>query len=135
MKSSDIALRFVERINAHDVEGLTALMTDHHAFIDSMGTKFLRPGIEGGWRDYFEMVPDYWIRIDRAFSEGDTATLIGAAGGTYIPKGGKAAPESRWEAPAAWVARVDGAKVAEWRIYSDNEPIREKMRKSGALTR
>jgi ketosteroid isomerase-like protein len=134
MKSSEVAQRFVERINAHDVGGLIALMTSRHTFIDSLGNKFARPEIESGWRDYFAMVPDYWIRIDRAFSQGETAILIGAAGGTYVSKGGKAMPENRWETPAVWVARVEGAKVAEWRIYSDNEPIREKMRNSGART-
>ncbi len=129
MASSDVAKRFVERINAHDVDGIVALMTPDHAFVDSLGDRSVLPAIEGGWRAYFGMVPDYWVRVDRAISEGDTSILIGAAGGTYVSKGGKLRPENRWETPAVWVARTTGPRVAEWRIYADNEPIREKMRR------
>lgn len=105
-------------------------MTRHHTFIDSLGGKSPRPGILSGWRAYFEVVPDYWVKIDRAFSDGDTAIVIERAGGTYVSEGGVARPENKWETPAVWIARIEGQKVAEWRIYSDNEPIREKMRKS-----
>lgn len=130
MTSSDVALRFVQRINAHDTEGLAALMTPSHTFTDSLGAKATRPGIEDGWRQYFEMVPDYWIRVDRAISEGDTAILVGMAGGTYTRKDGRIRQEDKWETPAVWVTKIEGQKVAEWRIYSDNEPIRAKMRET-----
>jgi ketosteroid isomerase-like protein len=130
LTSLEVARRFVERINAHDVEGLIALMTADHTFVDSLGDRSTRPAIEKGWRQYFGMVPDYWIRIDRAFSHEDISILTGLAGGTYVSEGGVVRPENKWETPAVWVARVEGRKVAEWRIYSDNEPIREKMRKS-----
>lgn len=130
MASSDLARQFVDRINAHDLEGLTSLMAPDHTFIDSLGGKSTRPGIVDGWRAYFEMVPDYWIKIDRALSDGDVAVLVGSAGGTYVSQGGQARLEGKWETPAVWVARIEGHQVAEWRIYADNEPIREKMRES-----
>ena len=130
MTSLDVAKRFVERINAHDVDGLVALMTSGHTFVDSLGNRFTRPSIEQGWWDYFGTVPDYWIRVECALSEGGVSILIGTAGGTYVSKGGTLRPENRWETPAVWVARTRGQKVAEWRIYSDNEPIREKMRRA-----
>ena len=126
----DVAQRFVERINAHDAKGLVALMTADHTFVDSLGVRSTRPAIERGWRQYFAMVPDYWVRVDRALTQGNTSVLIGMAGGTYVPQGGSAKSENRWETPAVWVARVKGEKLSEWRVYSDNEPIRAKMRKS-----
>lgn len=107
-----------------------ALMTSNHTFIDSLGGKSTRPGVVNGWRAYFEVVPDYWVKIERALSDGDIAVLIGTAGGTYVLPGGVARPENTWATPAVWVARIEGQKVAEWRIYADNEPIREKMRRS-----
>jgi ketosteroid isomerase-like protein len=134
MKSSDVALRFVQEINAHDIEGLVELMTPSHTFIDSLGGKSTRPGIEEGWRRYFEMVPDYWVRVDRTFSDGDIAILVGKAGGTYTSKAGVTRPENRWETPAVWIARIEERKVAEWRVYSDNEPFRDKMRESEKRT-
>ena len=129
MKSSDVALRFIGEINSHSVEGLVSLMTSDHSFIDSLGSKSSRPSIEEGWRQYFELVPDYWVKVDQAFSEGGTAVLVGRAGGTLASKGGALKPEKRWEAPAVWTARVVEEKIAEWRVYCDNEPLREKMRK------
>jgi ketosteroid isomerase-like protein len=128
--SATIAIRFVERINAHDLLGLISQMTEDHVFTDSLGGQSRRPAIETGWRQYFEMVADYWIRIDRAIAEGDTAILIGAAGGTYVFKGGKPKAANKWETPAVWLVRTEGQKVAKWRIYSDNEPVRSKMRNS-----
>jgi len=126
------ALRFVKRINAHDVDGVIALMTKNHIFVDSLGERFPRPGIEKGWKQYFDMVPNYWVKIDRAFTEGKVSILIGRAGGTYVSGKGVEKRENNWETPAVWVARTRDGKVAEWRIYSDNEPIRAIMRKSSS---
>ncbi len=128
MPGLDVALKFVERINSHDVSGLVALMTADHVFVDSLGDKSARPAIEDGWRQYLEMVPDYWIRVERTLSDGDTSVLIGEAGGTYVPRGGTALRENEWRTPAVWVAKVREERVAEWRVFSDNEPIRAKMR-------
>ncbi len=132
MKNSKVALRFVKRINAHDVEGLVALMTTGHVFVDSLGNKVSRPSIETGWKQYFEMVPDYWIRIDRTLSDKGTLILLGRAGGTFVPNGGEMRPDNKWETSAAWIAEIRRGKISEWRIYCDNEPIREKMRKSNS---
>ena len=129
MAKPNPALRFAERINAHDNDGLVELMTPDFTFVDSLGDRFVRPAVENGWSQYFEMVPDYWIRVDRSITEGDTTILIGSAGGTYASKGAPKRSENRWETPAVWTARIRGTKVAEWRIYSDNEPIRATMRK------
>jgi hypothetical protein len=58
----DAVRAFVERINAHDNDGLIALMSPRYAFIDSLGNKFPYAKARDGWRHYFTMVPDYWIR-------------------------------------------------------------------------
>ena len=57
MDSSNLiltALRFNERINQRDVEGLAELMTDDHTFIDNSGgvTKG-KLAMKEGWRDFF----------------------------------------------------------------------------------
>ncbi len=105
-------------------------MTADHRFVDSLGNASGRPEIEGGWRQYFEMVPDYWIRIERTLCDGDVVVLIGEAGGTYAPQTGDLRPQNEWKTPAVWVARAEGRGLAEWRVYSDNEPIRARMRES-----
>jgi ketosteroid isomerase-like protein len=127
---AEVALKFAENINDHDVDSLIALMTPDHTFVDSLGEKFARPMIENGWKQYFAMVPDYRIEVERSVQDGDTVFLIGRARGTFVSEGETAKSENRWETPAVWVARIRGEKVAEWRIYSDNEPIRQKMRRA-----
>ena len=120
----DTALRFVERINAHDVDGLAALMTDEHRFIDSGGTVHAgRERMREGWTEYFRMVPDYWMRIDESFADGAVVVLLGTAGGTYS-RDGTLHADNTWSTPAAWRARVSGDQVEEWRVYADNESIR-----------
>jgi limonene-1,2-epoxide hydrolase len=56
--------------------------------------------------------------------------MLGKARGTYSTDGTLKA-ENRWETPAAWRAVVEGGLVAEWRVYADNEPMRELMRRAG----
>jgi hypothetical protein len=52
--------------------------------------------------------------------------MLGAAQGTYS-SGGPLKPENRWQTPAAWRAVVRSPLIAEWSVYSDNEPIRQVM--------
>jgi ketosteroid isomerase-like protein len=128
MEIPEVAREFAARINAHDTRGIISLMSPDHVLIDSLGNRFTRPGIETGWAAYFTMVPDYWIKIDRALIEADAVVFFGSAGGTYIHKDGVLTLENKWETPAAWLVTVRDGRVSEWRIYCDNEPIREKMR-------
>jgi ketosteroid isomerase-like protein len=124
----EVTREFAGRINAHDTQGIISLMSPDHVLIDSLGNRFARPAIEAGWAAYFAMVPDYWIKIDRTIAEGGVVALFGSAGGTYVRKEGILKPANRWEIPAAWLVTVRGERVSEWRVYCDNEPIREKMR-------
>jgi len=126
--ATEIAQKFVKAINAHDTDGLTKLMSKDHVFVDSLGNRFPASAMRSGWQEYFTMVPDYWIKVDHIVSEGNTIILCGSAGGTFVPKSGMMKPENKWETPAVWRALVKEGRVAEWRVYCDNEPIREKMR-------
>jgi hypothetical protein len=83
-----------------------------------------------GWAAYFRMVPDYTVTVDETFSEGSIVVLLGWARGTYVKERGQVLPENTWQTPAAWRAQIRDEKVAEWRVYADNEPIRQFMAKS-----
>ena len=76
------------------------------------------------------MVPDYSIAVKQTLSDGPVVVIFGLAQGTYAPSG-LLNPENRWETPLAIRALVDGGRVAEWRVYADNEPLRQKMRGVG----
>lgn len=125
-----IACAFVNALNRQDVDGLCKLMSDDHRFVDSLGTVVQgREKMRDGWAGYFRMVPDYTAIVNETFSEGATVVMLGTAQGTYA-KDGRLSRENFWQTPAAWCAQIEDEKVVEWRVYADNEPIRQLMAKS-----
>lgn len=84
----DVVLGFVKAINRHDVDGLVALMTEDHCFVDGLGqTVRGRERMEKGWVGYFGSFPDYCVRVDEILSKGNTVGLFGTAEGTYSVNG------------------------------------------------
>jgi ketosteroid isomerase-like protein len=124
-----VAQAFVRAINRQNVDELAALMPADHRFIDSLGNQVEgRDAMRNGWAGYFRMVPDYSIAIEETYCDGSVVVMLGIARGTYTADG-SLRDENRWQTPAAFRAFVENGKVAEWRVYCDNEPIRQKMAK------
>ena len=133
MKDSAIAAAqaFVRAINLQDTEALAALMTPGHRFTDSHGNVVKgRATMRAGWAAYFRMVPDYALSIDEFYAKGPTVVILGVAEGTYSADGAMKV-ENRWKTPVALRAAVEDGLIAEWQVYADNEPVREKMRLAG----
>ena len=117
MTNKETILAFVERINAHDVEGLAALMSDGHTFIDAHGNQISgRETMMAGWRAYFEWFPDYYLEITDVFEEGEAFALFGFAGGSF-----KGKQSEGWRLPAAWKASVKDGRVALWQVFADTK--------------
>lgn len=144
--SSEVVARaFADAISRQDVEGLAELMTPGHRFVDSMGgVTEGREKMRAGWVGYFRMVPDYEVVVEETYVAGPVVVMLGKARGTYCPSSEllprsqtrdlghpELKAENRWETPAAWRAVVEGGLVAEWRVYADNEPMRQLMRRAG----
>ena len=110
--------QFVAAINSHNVEALTSLMTRDHLFVDALDNRVHgAESMQSGWRGYFAMCPDYWIRIHKVLSERDTVLATGEAGGTI--------DNTPWRTPAAWEAVIRSNAVLEWRVFADNKPVYE----------
>lgn len=125
--SLDVALAFVAKINSHDVNGLVELMTGDHIFVDALGSTFRgAEQMRQGWKAYFTWFPDYAIEVTDQFNRGDVVAMFGKARGTFAVNG-KLPRENFWEIPAAWRAVVKDGRVAEWRVYCDNDPARKIM--------
>jgi len=118
--SKEIALDFVNAINAHNADRMITLMADDHAFIDAYGNSADKEVMRQGWPSYFAWFPDYLIEIDEVFVSGQTVVLLGYAGGTYH---GKTTPDNRnrWRIPAAWRVVVEDDKVKVWQVYADSK--------------
>lgn len=128
----EVAMDFVKRINAGDVNALCELMTEGHIFQDALGKRFIgRETMRQGWSAYFRVVPDYKVRAEEFFQTKNTLAIFGVASGTCSSdassNGATATADKFWQVPAAWRAVVDGNLIAEWRVYADNQPLRKLM--------
>jgi ketosteroid isomerase-like protein len=143
----EVAQQFVAAINRQDVDALVALMTDDHLFTDSLGnTAKGRDSMRQGWKLYFQMVPDYRLNIEETYANGESVVMLGEAAGTYshgfddvqamgLPHqmhDGSTKTRAEWKTPAAVRAKIKDGKVAEWRVFADNEPLRKLMRDGAA---
>jgi ketosteroid isomerase-like protein len=72
------------------------------------------------------MFPDYHVSHEDVFQNHSVVAVFGTAQGTYAREG-KLSKENHWEIPAAWKAVVRNGRVAEWRVYCDNQPARKLM--------
>ena len=121
----EVAMDFIKRINAGNVNVLCDLMTEGHVFQDALGKRFLgRDTMRQGWTQFFKVVKDYQVHAEEFFQTGDRLAIFGMASGRSAP-GGNGANGDFWEVPAAWRAVVCDGLIAEWRVYADNQPLRK----------
>lgn len=111
-KSMLIALRFNERINEGDSEGLAELMTDDHTFVDNEGniTKG-KDAMKESWKDFFKTYPDYRNNLTCITVQNDIVVLVGFSTCTHRQLNG----------PNIWTAKITAGKVSEWRVHWLNQ--------------
>jgi ketosteroid isomerase-like protein len=120
-----LAIKYVNEINRHDLEAMSALMAPDFWFIDSMGQEVRgRERMIEAWKSYFATYPDYRIVLRDHLTMGSVVALFGTASGT-VAVGAELPHANRWSLPAAWRAVVRGGQLAEWQVYADNEPVRK----------
>lgn len=108
------ARRAVEAFNAcisrQDLQGLAALMTGDHTFIDAADQRFVgKEACVQAWAGFFAAFPDYRNLFERFV----------VAGGLVAIAGHSVCSDSRLNGPALWSAKVREGKIAEWRVYDD----------------
>jgi ketosteroid isomerase-like protein len=107
----DVVLAFNERINARDLAGLVALMTDDHRFVDATGASADgREACTEAWRGFFESFPDYRNEFDEVVAGDDGAVHVLGRSYCCVPA---------LDGPARWRAVTRGARLAEWRVLDD----------------
>ncbi len=124
MTPRETALAFIDAINKHSVGLIGSLISDDHVLVDSVGAVVEgKDAIRKAWIEYFYLVPDFTIRYDRVFEQGDSVAIFGTADGT-CRVGARIDPENHWSMPASWLVSVQGDRVLRWQIFADNEPVR-----------
>ena len=102
-----IALRFNDRINQQDLEGLVELMTDDHAFIDSEGNVTKGKNVmKEGWREFFKKYPDYRNKFTSVTVQGNVVVMVGHSTCSSKPL----------EGPSIWTAKISGERICEWKV-------------------
>ena len=101
------ALRFNEKINQQDLEGLAELMTDDHKFIDNLGDVTEGKDVmKEGWRDFFKKYPDYRNIFTCVTIQNNVVVMVGYSTCSFKPLDG----------PNIWTAKICGGRVSEWRV-------------------
>lgn len=117
-----VVVRFNARINARDIAGLEALMTESHRFVDSTGTQLEgRAECVAAWRGFFDAFPDYRNLFAELATQGDEVAICGRS----------ECSDARLEGPALWYARVENGRVAEWRVLDDTGANRRSIGLTG----
>jgi ketosteroid isomerase-like protein len=121
----DTILDFIDRINAHDVDGILGLMADDYTFVNSAGDTFKgRDQMRDVWSDQFHLYPDFRIRVQRVVADTTGVGVFGRSEGTYNPKNRtKVDEENHWEVPAAFFGIAKNGKVVHWQVFSDTSWI------------
>jgi ketosteroid isomerase-like protein len=113
-----IVLQFSDCINSRDIDGLAALITDDHRFIDSANSSWLgKESALKAWRGFFESYPDYRNVFEN----------VNVRDGVVIIVGHSVCSDKRLDGPALWTAKVLDGKVAEWRVYDDTPENRAQL--------
>ena len=115
----EILRQFIYAINEHDMDELSALMTDDHNFIDAHNNAVNGKGkMLVGWMFYFDWFPDYNIEAEKILQSGNEFAIFGFAQGTYNNLKAES-DKAFFRIPAAWKAVVRDNKVALWQVYAD----------------
>jgi ketosteroid isomerase-like protein len=101
---------FNECITRRDIDGLSNLMTEDHVFIDAANNVISgKERCLSAWRGFFAAFPDYRNVFQQLSLDGNEAIIVGYS----------VCSDSRLAGPALWTAKIEGAQIAEWRVYED----------------
>jgi ketosteroid isomerase-like protein len=113
-----IVHEFNSYINNRDIDGLATLMTEDHVFTDSDNNALEgRAEVLDAWRGFFESFPDYRNHFEELVVNNERVVVIGRSTCALDTLNG----------PALWRVRIDGNRVAEWRVYEDTPENRVQL--------
>jgi ketosteroid isomerase-like protein len=107
LKLISVALKFNEKINSRNLEGLVELMTDDHAFVDGDGVVTKGKDLmKEAWREFFKRYPDYQ----------NIFTCITVQSNIVVMVGYSTCSCKQLNGPNIWTAKARGKRLYEWRV-------------------
>lgn len=108
--AEETVLRFVDAINRHDVDDVLSLIAEDHRLIGPDATETVGADrIRERWEHAFAEA-GYSIRVRTITSKDDGVLLSGSLNGSV---------DTRSSIPAAWEARIENHRIAEWRMFGE----------------
>lgn len=105
-----IVQAFNQCINNQDIDGLSALMTENHRFIDRNGTSHgPKSFMVDGWKRFFQEFPTYRNTFNKIVAIDNRVFVLGFA---YWSE------EEPYD-PVIWTAVIENNLVDKWRVYAD----------------
>jgi ketosteroid isomerase-like protein len=104
------AVKFNERINQRDLEGLARLMTDDHSLIVVANNKGEttkgKNVVKEGWKEFFKKYPDYRNIFTCVTVQDNVVVIVGYSTCSFKPL----------EGPNIWTAKIHRGLISEWRV-------------------
>ncbi len=114
---TEVAVAYVEAINAHDLDLLSSLMAPEFCFIDAHGQVVQGSNsMRAGWARYFALFPDYHLAIGLTISDSPQAVLIGEASASF-----HGLKDRAWRIPIAIRACTRDRMITEWHVFADTK--------------
>ncbi len=109
---------FKEHLNRRNLDGLSSIIGDRLAFIDSSGHTIMgKKACLDAWEEFCRLFPDYQHVFEEIVVNGPAVTI----------RGHSTCSDKRIQGPALWSARIMDGKVNEWRVYRDTEEKRKEL--------
>lgn len=106
---AELVRRFNGRITAADLDGLAALMSDDHLFVDTEGHRVAsKPACVEAWGGFFAAFPGYVNTFETVDADGAEVTVVGRSDCPGHPE---------LTGPARWTASVAGELVRRWQVH------------------
>ena len=102
-----VVLKFNEKINQRDLEGLAELMADDYTFISNSGEVTKGKDVnKQGWKEFFEEYPDYKNIFTTVTVQNNVVVMVGYSTCSY----------KRLDGPNIWTAKIRDRRISEWRV-------------------
>lgn len=109
---------FNDCINAQDLAGLSALMTDDHVFIDKADNRVVgKSACQEAWRGFFGAFPDYRNNFEDIQVHDNLVVVAGRS----------TCSDPRLAGAALWTAKVRDGRISEWRVWEDTKGNRASL--------
>lgn len=113
-----IVKAFNDCIHNQDIDGLAALMSEDHTFIDRDGSSHgPKSHMTEGWKQFFEMFPLYKNTFTELKADENRVFVLGYA---YWS-------EKEPYDPVIWTAKIENNLITEWRVYEDSDENRKRF--------